>query len=115
VVALEGPAECLLGVVAHPAADRRHAEVGAPQQLAGQVHAPLGEVPDGRSPEHPAEPLVEHRARHWFQSYVTDDAIVCVYVAEDAEAVAEHARLGGFPCAGLRQVRTVIDPVTAEG
>ncbi len=52
---------------------------------------------------------------HWLQSYVTDDAIVCVYVAEDAEAVAEHARLGGFPCAGLRQVRTVIDPVTAEG
>jgi hypothetical protein len=51
----------------------------------------------------------------WLQSYVTDDAIVCVYVAEDEAAVAEHARLGGFPCEGARRVRTVIDPATAEG
>jgi hypothetical protein len=52
---------------------------------------------------------------NWLQSYVLDDAIVCVYVAEDGDAVLEHARAGGFPCDDVRQVRTVIDPVTAEG
>ena len=50
----------------------------------------------------------------WVQSYVTDDKIYCVYVAPDKEAVLEHARLGGFPANQVAQVRTVIDPTTAE-
>jgi hypothetical protein len=50
----------------------------------------------------------------WLQSYVTDDSIVCVYLAEDAKAVEEHARAGGFPCTNVRQVRAVIDPTTAD-
>jgi hypothetical protein len=50
----------------------------------------------------------------WVQSYVTDDAIFCVYVAPDAEMVREHARQGGFPADSVVQVRTVIDPTTAE-
>jgi hypothetical protein len=50
----------------------------------------------------------------WVQSYVTDDKIYCVYVAPNEEAVREHARQGGFPANRISEVRTVIDPTTAE-
>ncbi|MGN6160123.1 MAG: DUF4242 domain-containing protein [Marmoricola sp.] len=50
----------------------------------------------------------------WVQSYVTDDAITCVYVAESADAVREHAAAGGFPCTNVREVGVVIDPTTGE-
>jgi hypothetical protein len=50
----------------------------------------------------------------WLQSFVTDDKIYCVYIAPDEEAVKAHARKGGFPANRIAQVRSVIDPVTAE-
>ena len=50
----------------------------------------------------------------WLHSYVTDDKLYCVYIADDAETVAEHAAAGGFPCDSARPVATVIDPTTAE-
>jgi cell division inhibitor SulA len=50
----------------------------------------------------------------WVQSYVTDDAIFCVYIAPNEEMVREHARQGGFPANRVMQVRTIIDPTTAE-
>lgn len=51
----------------------------------------------------------------WVESYVTDDKLYCVYVAPNAEIIAEHARRGGFPADKITQVCTVIDPTTAEG
>ncbi len=50
----------------------------------------------------------------WVQSYVTDDKIYCVYVAPDAETVRKHAEQGGFPANRISQIRSVIDPTTAE-
>lgn len=50
----------------------------------------------------------------WVQSYVTDDKIYCVYVAPDEDAVRKHAQQGGFPANRISQVRSVIDPTTAE-
>ncbi len=50
----------------------------------------------------------------WVESYVTDDKIYCVYVAPSAEMIREHARRGGFPADSVQQVRTTIDPTTAE-
>lgn len=50
----------------------------------------------------------------WVQSYVTDDKIYCVYVAANEDAVREHARQGGFPANRVSQIRSVIDPTTAE-
>ncbi len=50
----------------------------------------------------------------WVQSYVTDDKIYCVYIAPDEATVREHARRGEFPANRVSQVRTVIDPTTAE-
>lgn len=49
----------------------------------------------------------------WVHSYVTDDKIYCVYRADDAELVGEHARRGGFPADVVATVRSVIDPTTA--
>ena len=49
----------------------------------------------------------------WVQSYVTDDKIYCVYMAPDAEMVAEHARRGGFPADRISEVKSVIGPATA--
>ena len=50
----------------------------------------------------------------WQQSYVSDDRLFCVYIADDPEAVREHARCGGFPVTNVYRVSRVIDPTTAE-
>jgi hypothetical protein len=49
---------------------------------------------------------------HWVQSFVSENAITCVYDADSADAVREHASLGGFPCTAIREVGAVIDPTT---
>jgi hypothetical protein len=51
----------------------------------------------------------------WLHSYVTDDKLFCVYIADSPATVVEHATRGGFPCTGVHVVRTLIDPTTAEG
>jgi hypothetical protein len=53
-------------------------------------------------------------AIQWDHSYVTENALVCVYVAPDVESIREHAHRGGFPCDTVRQVDTIIGPVTGE-
>lgn len=50
----------------------------------------------------------------WVESYVTDDKVYCVYIAPDEETVREHAEKGGFPANRISQIRTMIDPTTAE-
>jgi Protein of unknown function (DUF4242) len=50
----------------------------------------------------------------WVQSYVTDDKVYCVYIAPTADLIREHARQGGFPANRISEVRTIIDPTTAE-
>lgn len=50
----------------------------------------------------------------WIQSYVTDDKIYCVYIAPNEGAIREHAQLCGVPANRISQVRSVIDPTTAE-
>ena len=51
----------------------------------------------------------------WVESYVTDDKIYCVYIAPNEEMVHEHARQGGFPANRVSEIKSVIDPTTAEG
>jgi len=50
----------------------------------------------------------------WQQSYVTDDKIYCVYVADNPQSVLEHAAAGGFPANKISQVAAVIDPSSGE-
>lgn len=49
----------------------------------------------------------------WIQSYVTDDATYCVYLARDEELVRRHAALSGFPATRIAEVRAIFDPSTA--
>lgn len=51
----------------------------------------------------------------WVQSYVTDDKIYCVYISPDEEMIREHAKQGGFPANSVSEIKTIIDPTTAEG
>ena len=50
----------------------------------------------------------------WLQSYVTDDKMYCVYIADDEGSVREHAQRGGFPADSVVEVQTIVDPTTAE-
>ena len=50
----------------------------------------------------------------WLESYVTDDKLFCVYIADNEATVREHAECGGFPCQAVHRVRRMIDPTTAE-
>ncbi len=50
----------------------------------------------------------------WKESFVTDDKIYCVYIAPNEETVRAHAQKGEFPANRNSEVRSVIDPTTAE-
>ena len=50
----------------------------------------------------------------WVQSYVTGDKIYCVYIAPNEEMIREHASQGGFPANRISEIKSIIDPTTAE-
>lgn len=50
----------------------------------------------------------------WMHSYVVDDKTFCIYVAENEQLVQEHAQLSGFPANKVTEVRSIIDPTTAN-
>lgn len=50
----------------------------------------------------------------WLHSYVTDDKVYCVYIAPNEDLVRQHAAEGGFPANRIAEIKTMIDPATAE-
>lgn len=48
----------------------------------------------------------------WIQSFVSDDAITCVYEAPSEALLREHAIRGPFPITRVVEVRNTIDPST---
>lgn len=62
--------------------------------------------------------LVDMRAERknilWEQSYVANDKIFCIYVADDETLVREHAERSGFPATHVTPLRKRIDPTTAD-
>jgi hypothetical protein len=50
----------------------------------------------------------------WVQSYVTGNKIYCIYKAENAELIKEHAKKGGFPANSISEVANIISPATAN-
>ncbi|MFT3742841.1 MAG: DUF4242 domain-containing protein [Pyrinomonadaceae bacterium] len=50
----------------------------------------------------------------WVHSYVTGDKIYCVYIAPNEELIREHATRGGFPANKISEIKSIIDPTTAE-
>jgi hypothetical protein len=49
------------------------------------------------------------RPYRWMHTYVAGDRFYCIHQAEDAEAVLEHARIGGFPADRVSEVAAVFD------
>lgn len=50
----------------------------------------------------------------WQHSYVTGDKLYCVYIAPDEALIREHGRRGAFPITRILEVKTLMDPTTAE-
>ena len=50
----------------------------------------------------------------WVESYVTADKIYCVYIAPSEDMIRSHAQQGGFPANRISEIKSVIDPTTAE-
>lgn len=50
----------------------------------------------------------------WVQSYVAKDKTFCVYIAENEDAIREHARLSGFPANKITEITGIFDPTTAR-
>lgn len=50
----------------------------------------------------------------WVESYVVADKTYCVYLAKDEAIIREHARLSGFPASRISEIKSKIDPATAE-
>jgi len=50
----------------------------------------------------------------WEHSYVVEGKTFCIYLAEDEQAINDHARLSGFPANKITEVARIIDPTTAN-
>ena len=51
----------------------------------------------------------------WVESYITDDKIYGVFIAENKDLVCQHALQSGFPANHISVIAAIIDPSTAEG
>ena len=50
---------------------------------------------------------------HWIESFVTNNKMYCIHIAESEDVVREHAINGGFPVTSIAEVKTMIDPTTS--
>ena len=50
----------------------------------------------------------------WIQSFVTEDRIYCIHVAESKDDIRQHAKCGNFPVNIIEEIKHVIDPSTAS-
>ena len=50
----------------------------------------------------------------WVHSYVTQDKVYCICNAPSEKLVREHASQGGFPANRISEIKSIIDPTTAE-
>ena len=50
----------------------------------------------------------------WVHSYVTQDKIYCIYIAPNEALIREHASQGGFHANRISEIKSMIDPTTAD-
>ncbi len=48
----------------------------------------------------------------WNESYITNNKIYCVYLAESEQVIRDHARKGNFACDSINEIKAVIDPTS---
>lgn len=49
----------------------------------------------------------------WLHSFVTEDKIYCIHVAENENDIREHAKYGNFPVHVIEEIKAIIDPSNA--
>jgi hypothetical protein len=50
----------------------------------------------------------------WVESCVTDNKLYCVYISPDEQSIKTHAERGEFPANNIAEIKTMINPTTAE-
>ena len=50
----------------------------------------------------------------WIHSFVTENKLYCIHEAENENDIREHAKCGNFPVDSIEEIKTVIDPTTAD-
>lgn len=50
----------------------------------------------------------------WVHSYIADDKIYCVYIAQNEDILREHARCLDIPADRISRVAAMTDPTTGE-
>jgi hypothetical protein len=51
---------------------------------------------------------------YWLQSFITDDKIYCIHIAESEGAVRQHARMSNISINAVAEVKAIIDPLTSK-
>lgn len=49
----------------------------------------------------------------WVQSFVTDDKIYCIHIAESKDDIRNHSKSGNLPINTIEEIKQIIDPATA--
>jgi len=49
---------------------------------------------------------------YWIESFITEDKIYCIHIAESEAMIREHARLAKLPINTVAEVKAIIDPLT---
>ncbi len=49
----------------------------------------------------------------WIESFVARNKVYCVFLAEDAALVREHARRTGFPADAIEEISSMLEPTMA--
>jgi hypothetical protein len=45
------------------------------------------------------------------QTFITDNKIYCIHIADDETLIREHSMLSNFPINTISEVKAIIDPV----
>jgi len=61
--------------------------------------------------KHSAKVLSEmgNKGIQWLHSYVTDDKVYCIYIADNEDLLYEHGKKGELPVTKISKVTEVID------
>ncbi|MBI1424448.1 MAG: DUF4242 domain-containing protein [Gammaproteobacteria bacterium] len=83
------------------------------RQISGVGNLNAQQLKEAAATSNAALAKLDGRAQ-WVESYVVNDKTYCIYLADNEEAVQEHARLSGFPANKVTEVRSIISPMTAS-
>jgi hypothetical protein len=47
---------------------------------------------------------------YWLETFVTDNKMYCVHIAENEGEIRKHAEIAGFPADSVSEVKSIIGP-----